>query len=290
MKIVTFEMEGKKKVGVIRGEHVVCLNEILNQPDLTMFQLVEEGLYSINKVQDKVEAADGEPDHQVIFHLHDVSLKAPLENPGKVVCVGNNYMDHCKEQNVEPPEKPLIFSKWTSCIAGPNDSIILPQESKQVDYEAELGVVIQTTGKHIKEETALDHVFGYIIVNDISARDVQFSDGQWVRGKSFDTFAPCGPYLVTADEIGDPQQLSIRTEVNGNTLQDSNTKEMIFSVAHIISYLSNGFTFEPGDLIATGTPHGVGVFRDPQVFLEDGDEVKINIEGLGILTNSCVSE
>lgn len=284
MKLVTFEIDGEKKVGAVREDEVVCLNEVLNQPDLTMLQLVEKGLDYVKEIEGKVQSAD----HRTVFEWSEVSIKAPIENPGKVVCVGNNYMDHCREQNVKPPKKPLIFSKWPSCIVGPNDRIVLPKESKQVDYEAELGAVIAKQGKNIKPESALDHVFGYIIVNDISARDVQFSDGQWVRGKSFDTFAPCGPYLVTADEIGDPQNLSIQTRVNGQTLQDSNTREMIFNVAHIISYLSKGFTFESGDLLATGTPHGVGVFRDPQVFLEDGDEVTIEIEGLGSLTNTCV--
>lgn len=284
MKLVTFEIDGEKKVGAVREDEVVCLNEVLNQPDLTMLQLVEKGLDYVKEIEGKVQSAD----HRTVFEWSEVSIKAPIENPGKVVCVGNNYMDHCREQNVEPPKKPLIFSKWPSCIVGPNDRIVLPKESKQVDYEAELGAVIAKQGKNIKPESALDHVFGYIIVNDISARDVQFSDGQWVRGKSFDTFAPCGPYLVTADEIGDPQNLSIQTRVNGQTLQDSNTREMIFNVAHIISYLSKGFTFESGDLLATGTPHGVGVFRNPQVFLEDGDEVTIEIEGLGSLTNTCV--
>lgn len=284
MKLVTFEIDGEKKVGAVREDEVVCLNEVLNQPDLTMLQLVEKGLDYVKEIEGKVQSAD----HRTVFEWSEVSIKAPIENPGKVVCVGNNYMDHCREQNVKPPKKPLIFSKWPSCIVGPNDRIVLPKESKQVDYEAELGAVIAKQGKNIKPESALDHVFGYIIVNDISARDVQFSDGQWVRGKSFDTFAPCGPYLVTADEIGDPQNLSIQTRVNGQTLQDSNTREMIFNVAHIISYLSKGFTFESGDLLATGTPHGVGVFRNPQVFLEDGDEVTIEIEGLGSLTNTCV--
>jgi acylpyruvate hydrolase len=199
-------------------------------------------------------------------------------------------MDHCREQKIEPPKSPLIFSKWASCIVGPEEDILLPKESKQVDYEGELGVVFQEAGKHISRETAFDHIFGYVIVHDVSARDVQFADGQWVRGKSYDTFAPCGPYLVTADEIHDPQNLSIQTMVNGETLQDSNTREMIFDIPYQISYLSEGFTFQAGDLLATGTPHGVGVFRNPQVFLEDGDEIVIEIEGLGRLVNRCVRE
>lgn len=288
MKLVTFGCRNQTFVGILQGENIINLNKVLERPDLTMLQLVEKGLSYVKGIVEKIKDVPLEGDKSRVLNLNEVTLQAPLPTPKKVVCVGNNYMDHCREQNVEPPKKPLIFSKWTSCVVGPNDEIVLPEESKQVDYEAELGVVIQKEGKYIKKKSALDYVFGYVIVNDISARDVQFADGQWVRGKSFDTFAPCGPYLVTADEIADPQQLAIQTKVNGEVLQDSNTKEMIFSVSYIISYLSKGFTFEAGDLLATGTPHGVGVFRDPPIFLEDGDEVTIDIEGLGTMTNLCI--
>lgn len=291
MKLVNFEYEEESAVGVVSGEKVINLNQILEQPDLTMLQLIEKGLDYVHEIADKLPSDWTEADGgNRVISLDQVKVRAPLSNPGKVVCVGNNYMDHCREQNVAPPKSPMIFSKWASCIIGPEESVILPQSSGQVDYEAELGVVIGKKGKNIAKGTALDHVFGYVIVNDISARDVQFADGQWVRGKSFDTFAPCGPYLVTADEVNDPQNLSIRLTRNGEILQDSNTKEMIFGVADIISYLSKGFTFEAGDLLATGTPHGVGVFREPQIFLEDGDTVSVEIEGLGVLTNRCVRE
>lgn len=293
MKLVTFEHEQKQCVGVIEGNNVIHLNKVLEQPDLTMLSLVEKGRDYVREIEEKLQEVRKEPnkfgdDH--VLQRSEVKLKAPLPRPKKVVCVGNNYMDHCREQNVEPPKKPLIFSKWSSCIIGPGEDVVLPAASEQVDYEAELGVVIGQGGKNIAKENAFDHVFGYVIVNDISARDVQFSDGQWVRGKSFDTFAPCGPYLVTADEVKDPQNLPIRLKLNGELVQDSNTREMIFSISDIISYLSTGFTFDPGDLIATGTPHGVGVFREPQLFLKSGDEMAIAIEGLGTLTNACVRE
>lgn len=281
MKLATFEMNGNKEVGAIKGEFIVSLNKLLNRPELTMMDLVEQGLGYIKEIDSKVK--DANPD----FKLQDVTLTAPLERPKKVVCVGNNYMDHCREQNVEPPKSPMIFSKWSSCVVGYKDVIELPAESQQVDYEAELGLIIGKKGKNIESEKALDYVFGYLAVNDISARDVQFADGQWVRGKSYDTFIPTGPYILTADEVDDPHNLAIRTLVNGEVLQDSNTKEMIYNSNYIISYLSKGFTFEPGDLVATGTPHGVGVFRDPQIFLEDGDEVVVEIEKLGKLTNPC---
>jgi 2-keto-4-pentenoate hydratase/2-oxohepta-3-ene-1,7-dioic acid hydratase in catechol pathway len=290
MKLVTFEYNEQQYVGAVKEDKVVNLNKVLDLENLTMLDLVERGLEYVHKVGGKLDEVGVNRDGETVFDLNEITIKTPLSNPGKVVCAGNNYMDHCREQNVEPPKKPLIFSKWSSCVIGPDEKVILPAESGQVDYEAELGVIIGKDGKHISADDVYDHIFGYVIVNDISARDVQFSDGQWVRGKSYDTFAPCGPYLVTADEIEDPQNLSIRLKVNGEVLQDSNTKEMIFDIKEQISYLSKGFTFSTGDLLATGTPHGVGVFRDPQIFLEDGDEMIIEIEGLGTLRNSCVRE
>ena len=291
MKLVTFTKEKSEFVGaMLDDKQVVNLNNLLDEPSLSMMDLVERGLGFIKEIESKLESLSNSADEEVVFGLDDIVLKAPLPNPGKVVCVGLNYMDHCREQNVEPPKTPLIFSKWSSCVVGPEENIILPEESEQVDYEAELGVVIGTRAKHTAEENALDHVFGYVIVNDVSARDVQFADGQWIRGKSYDTFAPSGPYLVTADEVKDPHNLAIKCTVNGEVLQDSNTNEMIFNINEVISYLSKGFTFEPGDLLSTGTPDGVGVFRDPKVFLKDGDEVVIEIEGLGVLKNTCVSE
>ena len=213
-----------------------------------------------------------------------------ITRPGKIVCVGLNYHDHAEEGGQDLPKAPLLFAKWPNTLIGDGEPIVLPQDSTQVDYEAELGVVVGTTAKHVSERDALDIVAGYICVNDVSARDMQFGDGQWTRGKSPDTFCPVGPRLVPRDEIEDPQALAIRCIVNGETLQDSSTSQMIFSVAEIIAYVTRVITLEPGDLIATGTPAGVGVFRDPQVLLKDGDEVSVEIEGLGTLTNPFIKE
>jgi 2-keto-4-pentenoate hydratase/2-oxohepta-3-ene-1,7-dioic acid hydratase in catechol pathway len=213
-----------------------------------------------------------------------------ITRPGKIVCVGLNYHDHAEEGGQDLPKAPLLFAKWPNTLIGDGEPIVLPLESSQVDYEAELGVVIATTAKHVSERGALDVVGGYICVNDVSARDLQFGDGQWTRGKSPDTFCPVGPRLVPREEIDDPQALSIRCIVNGETLQDSSTSQMIFSVAEIIAYVTRVITLEPGDLIATGTPAGVGVFRDPKVLLQDGDEVSVEIEGLGTLTNPVEKE
>ena len=213
-----------------------------------------------------------------------------IPRPGKIVCVGLNYRDHAAEGGMDLPKAPLLFAKWANTLIGDGDAIVLPPESTQVDYEAELGVVIGAKAKRVSENDALDHVAGYICVNDVSARDLQFADGQWTRGKSPDTFCPVGPRLVPREEIADPQALAIRCIVNGEALQDSSTAQMIFSVAEIIAYASQVITLEPGDLIATGTPAGVGVFRDPKVLLSDGDEVSVEIEGLGTLTNPITKE
>jgi len=213
-----------------------------------------------------------------------------ISAPGKIICVGLNYRDHAEEQGTELPKAPLLFAKWPNTLIGDGEAIVLPAEAKEVDYEAELGVVIGARTRHVDEAAALDAVQGYICVNDVSARDLQFGDGQWTRGKSPDTFCPVGPRLVPRDEIEDPQALAIRCIVNGETLQDSSTSQMIFSVAEIIAYVTRVITLEPGDLIATGTQAGVGVFRDPQILLQDGDEVSVEIEGLGTLTNPVEKE
>jgi 2-keto-4-pentenoate hydratase/2-oxohepta-3-ene-1,7-dioic acid hydratase in catechol pathway len=212
-------------------------------------------------------------------------MALPIDRPQKIVCVGLNYRDHAEEQGTELPKAPLLFAKWPNTLIGPGDPILLPSITSRVDYEAELGVVIGERVQRVSEENALEAVRGYLCLNDVSARDLQFGDGQWVRGKSLDTFCPVGPELVPAADVPDPQALAIRAIVNGEVLQDSNTSNMVFSVAQIVSYVSQAITLEPGDLIATGTPAGVGVFRDPRIFLQAGDEVTIEIEGLGALTN-----
>ena len=208
-----------------------------------------------------------------------------IERPGKIVCVGLNYRDHAAEGGMDLPKAPLLFAKWPNTLIGDGDAIVLPPESTQVDYEAELGVVIGRLAKRVSERDALDHVEGYICLNDVSARDMQFADGQWTRGKSFDTFCPVGPELVPADRIPDPQALRIRCLLNGEALQDASTADMIFSVAEVIAYISDGIELVAGDLILTGTPPGVGFVRTPPVFLQDGDEVTVEIEGVGTLTN-----
>ncbi|MBA2641485.1 MAG: fumarylacetoacetate hydrolase family protein [Actinobacteria bacterium] len=208
----------------------------------------------------------------------------PIERPGKIVCVGLNYRDHAEEQGVELPQEPLLFAKWPNALIGPGEPIVIPPIVTKCDYEAELGVVIGARVKGVSKENALEAVRGYLCANDVSARDLQFTDGQWTRGKSPDTFCPVGP-LVPAADAGDPHDLRIRAIVSGEVLQDSTTANLIFGVDEIISHASQTMTFEPGDLILTGTPAGVGVFRDPQRLLQPGDEVTIEVEGLPSLTN-----
>jgi 2-keto-4-pentenoate hydratase/2-oxohepta-3-ene-1,7-dioic acid hydratase in catechol pathway len=209
----------------------------------------------------------------------------PLFTPRNVICIGLNYKDHAAEGGVPLPEKPVVFAKLNGCVIGPNAPIILPPDTQQVDYEAELAVVIGRRCKAASEADALDYVAGYTCMNDVSARDFQFGDNQWVRSKSQDTFGPMGPYLVTSDEVPEPQALSIRCVINGKVLQDSNTDKMIFGVRYLISFLSRGITLEPGDVISTGTPHGVGFARKPPIFLKAGDVVVVEIDGLGRLSN-----
>jgi 2-keto-4-pentenoate hydratase/2-oxohepta-3-ene-1,7-dioic acid hydratase in catechol pathway len=204
--------------------------------------------------------------------------------PQKIVCVGLNYRDHAEEQGVALPERPLLFAKWPNTLIGDGDPIRIPAISKQVDYEAELGVVIGRRARGVSVDDALSFVEGYVVANDVSGRDLQFSDGQWVRGKSLDTFLPVGD-LVPAGDVPDPQALAVRAVLNGETMQDSSTSNMVFGVAEVIAFVSQAITLEPGDLIITGTPAGVGAFRDPPVWMKPGDEITIEIEGVGSITN-----
>ena len=222
------------------------------------------------------------------YPLNSVTLLAPVTRPGKIIAVGLNYRDHALETKMEIPTTPIIFAKFPSSITGPDADVILPDDDPQADYEAELAVVIGRTAKAVTEADALNHVAGYMPLNDVSARKWQFADKQWVRGKSCDTFCPTGPWLTTRDAVPDPHALAIRMRVNGTTVQDSNTSNLIFETPTLIAFISAAITLEPGDIIATGTPAGVGVFRKPPVFLKPGDVMEVDIEGLGVLRNRVV--
>ncbi|MDP9327870.1 MAG: fumarylacetoacetate hydrolase family protein [Actinomycetota bacterium] len=217
--------------------------------------------------------------------LDSLQPRAPVPRPGKIFGVGLNYRDHAAETGQPVPEVPILFAKFANSVIGPGESIVVPAATRRPDYEAELGVVIGSTAREVSVDDALQHVAGYLCCNDVSARDLQMSTSQWTYGKAVDTFLPCGPWLVTPDGVPDPQALGIRCILNGEVMQDSSTAQMVFGVAELVSFISQACTLEPGDLIATGTPPGVGFARTPPVWLHDGDEVTIEIAGLGALTN-----
>ena len=219
---------------------------------------------------------------------HSVQLLAPVPRPSKVICIGLNYRDHAEESGMDIPTSPLVFSKFSSCVVGPGADVRIPSGSVEVDYEAEFGVVIGPRASRVSTTDAMNYVLGYTNINDVSARDFQFADGQWQRGKSYDTFCPMGETIVTRDEIADPHSLQIQFRLNGETLQNSSTDQLIFQVPELISSLSAFTTLEPGEVIATGTPAGVGFARKPPVYLRAGDVMEVEIEGLGILTNPVV--
>ncbi len=220
------------------------------------------------------------------LRLADVQISAPVM-PGKVIAVGQNYMDHIREQGVEPPTTPILFPKFPTSVIGPGEEIRWTAGlTGQVDYEAELAVIIGRRATRVSVDDALNHVFGYTGANDVSARDVQFDDGQWTRGKGLDRFLPLGPCIVEAAEVPEPQEVTVRCRVNGELVQDASTREMVFSVAELIAFISEAITLEPGDVVLTGTPNGVGYFRSPQAFLVPGDTVEVEIGDFGVLTNA----
>jgi 2,4-diketo-3-deoxy-L-fuconate hydrolase len=267
LKLLTYSVDGgEPRVGSLEGEEI----RPLARED--MIEFIEYG-------------GSPEPGEDTV-PLGEARLHAPVTRPQKVIGIGLNYEDHAAETGADIPEKPIVFAKYPNAVIGPDEAIRIPPITDQADYEAELAVVIGRAARNVSESEAPSYVFGYTNANDVSSRDLQFSEGgQWTRSKSIDTFCPMGPYIATTDEIKDPQDLSIRCILNGEVMQDGTTSKMIFSVAELVSFLSQGMTLVPGDVIVTGTPPGVGSARDPQVWLKAGDEVTIEIEGLGTLTN-----
>ncbi len=287
MRLVTFQPRGQEaRLGAVCGELVIDLHAASDrQLPADMRSFLARGPFALEMARTACMNVRSP------YLLDKVRLLAPILDPSKVIAIGQNYMDHCREQGKEPPKLPIIFTKFSTAIVGPGAEIRWsPRLTRQVDFEAELAVVIGKPARRVSRREALDYVAGYTCCNDVSARDLQFGDGQWVRGKSLDTFCPLGPWLVTADEISNPQKLAVKSTLNGQTMQDSNTLEMIFDVATLIEFASQAFTLLPGDVIATGTPNGVGVFREPPVFIKHGDTITVEIEKIGQLTNTCVEE
>jgi 2-keto-4-pentenoate hydratase/2-oxohepta-3-ene-1,7-dioic acid hydratase in catechol pathway len=283
MKFVTFERaNARAEAAVLVLNHVIGLAA-------AGFADIFAVLGSGPEARAKIDSFAGNPPADSIFPLASVRLLAPVPRPPKLICIGLNYRDHASEARQEIPKVPTIFAKFSNIVIGPGQPIVLPKNSRKPDYEAEFAFVIGTGGRHIAAEDWQRHVFGYTVFNDVSARDVQSATSQWMLGKSFDTFAPMGPYLVSADEIADPHVLDLSLSIGGEVLQHSNTRELIFKIPDLVAYLSSVVTLEPGDVVATGTPGGVGFARKPPRYLQPGDEVVISIEGLGELRNPVVA-
>ena len=284
MKLLTFAVGGKARPGVLRDDRVVDLEAagLPAGPNGGLLEIARGGDAMLKKVAKVLKDAKAKS-----YELSKVKVLPPIRQPSKIVAVGLNYIDHCKEANLPVPTEPVLFSKFTTSICGPYDELTWPAGvTKEVDYEVELGVVIGKRARDVEEAAALEYVMGYTVVNDVSARDLQFLGAkQWDRGKSLDTFCPYGPYIVTRDEIPDPHVLKVRTILNGKEMQNSNTKNLIFNVNKIIAYASQGTTLLPGDMIPTGTPFGVGFSRKPPVFLKDGDECVCEVEKVGSIRN-----
>lgn len=271
MKLLRYGEAGHEKPGLLDADGAIrdLSGEV---DDIAGAALQPEILERLRRIDPtSLPAVDGNP-----------RLGPCVGDVRKFVAIGLNYYDHARETGMEPPPEPIVFSKYTSCIVGPNDDVVLPRGSKKGDWEVELGFVIGKHTKYISEAEALDHIAGYCVVNDVSEREFQIERaGQWVKGKSCDTFGPTGPWLVTRDEVPDPQNLSMWLDLNGERQQDGSTSTMIFSVAHILSYLSQFMSLQPGDLVCTGTPPGVGMGQKPQRFLKEGDVMRLGIDGLG---------
>jgi len=295
MKLARYLHANMESYGVLVDHGITCLlalpKALRYPPPLTLEELIALGRKGITVVEQLMRSSTRNEKRNATISLNDITLLAPLLSPPKIVCLGLNYRDHADEQGKAIPDEPIIFMKPRTAIIGPNQSIIRPKSVKQLDYEAELAVVIDEKGKNLSISDAKKHIFGYTAFNDVSARDIQLKDKQWTRGKSFDTFAPMGPCITTVNQIEDPNNLGIQARVNGELRQNSSTKNMVFNVYEIVHYLSEVMTLEPGDIIATGTPAGVGVFMRPKPkFLSPGDFVEVEIEKIGTLRNIVSKE
>jgi len=286
MKLITYRREAgaDSEPGVRLEDRVVSLAPLGFRDMVAVLAANDAGRQSIR------EFLDGPPPAYAVTPLQQITLLAPIPRPPKFICVGLNYRDHAAESKSEIPNVPTIFSKFSQCVIGPGEPIVLPKNSIKPDYEAEFAFVIGRGGRHIEGAHWQQHVAGYTIVNDVSARDFQKATSQWLMGKTFDTFAPMGPWITTADEIADPHALDVQLRINGELMQNSNTRELIFGIPVLVEYLSSVVTLEPGDVVSTGTPAGVGFARRPPRWLRPGDEVVISITGLGELRNPVIAE
>ena len=283
MKLVTFTHARTTRIGIAIGDDVVDLTAAAPDLPRDMLAFLEAG-------DDAMAAAHAAIGDEHRIPVADVQLEAPIARPPKFLAVGLNYADHVAEAGLETPENPMIFNKQSTCVTGPTDPIHVPKVSHVLDYEGELGIVIGRHARHVSRDDAADYIAGYVVVNDASVRDWQFRTPTWTLGKSFDTHGPIGPWIVTTDELTDPHQSALRTYVNDELRQESNTKHLIFNCFELVEYLTKAFTLEPGDIIATGTPSGIGVLMKPPQLLKEGDVVRIEIEGIGQIENPVINE
>jgi 2-keto-4-pentenoate hydratase/2-oxohepta-3-ene-1,7-dioic acid hydratase in catechol pathway len=283
MRIVTYRRESTTAPALLKDGYVFPLSPLGYSDTLSFIADTPKRRQSVQEQLDETGV-------NLLTPLSAVTLDAPLTKPGKILCIGLNYRDHATESKMEPPKFPTVFCKFPHTLIGNNQPILLPRASKQPDYEAEFAAVIGKPGRNIPESDWEDYVFGYTILNDVSARDVQLATPQWTLGKNFPTFAPLGPWIVSKDEIADPHQLDISLTINGETLQKSNTRELIFKLPQLLSYISTMMPLMPGDIISTGTPAGVGIGRTPQRWLKPGDDVVVEIAGIGKLRNPVEAE
>ena len=285
MRLATIQTAAGARAAVQLGDTFVDLHATDPAVPASVRQILAGGKAALQAAQEAARRGNA-----VKIEALQAKLLPPIPDPPKIVCLGLNYRDHAIEGGAPIPKDPVLFSKYATSLIGQGEAIVLPAVSHEVDYEAELVIVVGKKGRHLTRESAAGHIAGYTIGHDVSARDWQLKkDGrQWMVGKTFDTFAPLGPELVTADEVGDPHGLAIKLRLNGQTMQDSHTRHMIFSTAEVVAYLSQVFTVQPGDLVFTGTPSGVGFTRKPPVFLKGGDVVEVEIENLGVLRNPVV--
>jgi len=290
MKTVRYRYKNKECYGVLNQQAVLCLPALAKRFKKQLPQRLEDfvalGETAMKTAEDLLKKANEGDVESVSALVGEVALLAPIAFPPKIICLGLNYVDHAAETNAAVPDEPVIFMKPHTTIIGPNENIVKPNFVKKLDYEGELAIVMGKKAKNIPVSEAKKYIFGYTIMNDVSARDFQFKDKQWTRGKSFDTFAPTGPCITTANQLQDTTNLAIRTWVNGELRQNSSTKNMVFSVNEIVHHLSRVMTLEPCDIIATGTPAGVGFAMKPPKYLQHGDVVRIEIEGIGVLENT----
>jgi len=283
MKLATFTHENATRIGIVEGDEVVDLAAAAPKLPQDMLSFIEAGEPAMLEARVALGSSARIP-------LSEVHLEAPIARPPKFLAIGLNYADHVAESGRENPEYPILFNKQSTCVAGPSDDVHIPRASHVVDYEGELGVVIGRRCRHVSREDARDVIAGYLVVNDVSVRDWQLRVPTMTIGKSFDTHGPIGPWIVTSDEITDPHQLRLRTWVNEELRQETNTKELIFDCYDLIEHLSTSFTREPGDIIATGTSSGVGIAMKPPKLLKAGDVVRIEIEGIGQIENAMIDE